>query len=177
MSTLREKFKNYLVSSKLSKNTANVYACGVQQVCAIEGLSWEDLKKNIDTILPLYEKGGPKEVMGKGLNGAVICGLRKYYDFISPIRHKWTFAEDFICCVLYIKTYIIDKKKLHVDDLVEEAMPFLKSIPPLSVKEKFRNIKELTLVRGISDTFLYSNRENASKQNIEAFDKAYSLMI
>ena len=85
-------------------------------------------------------------------------------------------AEDFICCVFYIETYIKKAKTIHIDDLVTHAKMYLPEITTQSIKEKFRNIKQIVIEKGLPDSCNYSERPNVSKQNRVAFDDAYNLL-
>lgn len=81
-------FKKYLISrgyklesDKGARSTVYYYLDGADLVRAEEGLSWDGLKKNISSIIPMYEAGGAKEQIGAKQHKTVINGLRRFAEF------------------------------------------------------------------------------------------------
>lgn len=174
---LKQEFKDFLARNNFSNSSANAYASGIETVCKNENYYWDELIEIIDAkMIAEYDKNGRKEAIGNIGHRTVFNALKQFNLFALTKRHHWTLAENFICCVFYIQNYIIKRKTIHIDDLVKLASVFLPDISPLSIKEKFRNIKQIVLDKGLSDTCSYSKRENASKDNRIAFDDAYNLL-
>ena len=46
-------------------------------------LSWDCLKKNISSVIPQYEKGGAKEVIGARQHRTVIDALKQFSEFVD----------------------------------------------------------------------------------------------
>ena len=120
-----------------------------------------------------------KEVktMAKALSGVISPS-----NGVSSVQnHTWTFEENFICCILYIQTYIIKKKNTSVSDLIKIAIPLLPGFsdkdPTNTLRQKFQNIKAIAASTNLTDTFPSDERPNASTDNKIAFEKAYDILI
>jgi hypothetical protein len=48
-----------------------------------EGISWDTLKTEIARIIPLYDKGGAKELIGSKSNNTVICALKCFEKLVD----------------------------------------------------------------------------------------------
>ena len=48
-----------------------------------EGISWSDLKNDIDNIVKIYGKGGAKELIGAKSNSTVINALMRFKEFVN----------------------------------------------------------------------------------------------
>jgi hypothetical protein len=48
-----------------------------------EGISWDTLKTEIAMIIPLYDKGGAKELIGSKSNNTVICALKCFEKLVD----------------------------------------------------------------------------------------------
>ena len=92
-------------------------------------------------------------------------------------RHEWTYGEDFICCVIFIQTYIVNNRFLSLKCLAKESMPFLPKIPECSIKNKFRNILFIANERKITHSCTDSILKHKSDGNNSAFVDAYNCLI
>ena len=77
-------FKDYLMR-RLKPSTAGKYADAVERIMLAEGLSWDELKKDISEIIALYSAGGAKEDIGKQSHSTNINALRRYEEFVKEI--------------------------------------------------------------------------------------------
>lgn len=62
-------------------STVYSYLNAVETVRAEEGVSWDALKQNISAILPKYDVGGSKELLGAKSNKTVINALKRFAEF------------------------------------------------------------------------------------------------
>lgn len=176
--TLKNDFRTYLRENNLLENTANSYSSSIEIVCKNENFDLEELVKVIDTeMIDKYDKNGAEETLGNIGHRSVINALKWFYKFALTKRHKWTYGEDFICCVFYIQTYIVNKKPLQLSKLVKQTIPFLPKIGDNSIRAKYNNIKQICLWKGISDTAVFAPFTDVSAQNSTAFDEAYRILI
>lgn len=177
--TLKKDFRSYLKENNLSENTANSYSSSIEIVCKNENFNLEELVKVIDTeMIDNYDKNGSKEALGNIGHRSVINALKWFYKFALTKRHKWTYGENFICCALYIQTYIVNKEHRRLSELVKQIHHyFLPNIVENSIRAKFNNIKQICLWKGISDTADFGSFSDVSAQNKKAFDEAFRILI
>ena len=85
-------FEAYLINEGYSTETPSGHPSTVYSyISAIENdvldeehISWDMLKSNIDSILPIYDVGGKKEHIGAKSNYTVINALRRFAEFVNP---------------------------------------------------------------------------------------------
>ena len=68
-----------------SGNPSTVYSYinAVESVLEEEGLSWDTLKTNISAIVPQYDVGGSKELVGAKSNKTYINALKRFAEFLG----------------------------------------------------------------------------------------------
>ena len=83
-------FEAYLIKAGYkietdSGNPSTVYSYinAVESVLTEEGISWDSLKTNICVLVPKYDVGGEKQLMGAKSNRTVICALKAFEDFTA----------------------------------------------------------------------------------------------
>lgn len=83
-----ESFYNYLISAGYKeytpsgrKGTVYSYCYAIEKVLENEGISWEELRKNIKQIIVKYDQGGIYEDFGNRSNRTVINALRSFEKF------------------------------------------------------------------------------------------------
>ncbi len=64
-------------------STVNTYIRAVESVLTEEGMSWDTLKTDIANIVPIYDVGGKKELIGSRSNSKVISALKSFEDFVN----------------------------------------------------------------------------------------------
>ena len=86
--SMYESFYNYLVSAGYKeytpsgrKGTVYSYCYAIEKVLENEGISWEELRKNIKQIIVKYDQGGIYEDFGNRSNRTVINALRSFEKF------------------------------------------------------------------------------------------------
>ena len=85
-------FEAYLINEGYATETPSGHPSTVYSyISAIENdvldeehISWDMLKSNIDSILPVYDVGGKKEHIGAKSNYTVINALRRFAEFVNP---------------------------------------------------------------------------------------------
>ena len=85
-------FEAYLINEGYATETPSGHPSTVYSyISAIENdvldeehISWDMLKSNIDSILPIYDVGGKKEHIGAKSNCTVINALRRFAEFVTP---------------------------------------------------------------------------------------------
>ncbi len=83
-------FEQYLIDQDYavetdSGNPSTVYAYvnAVESIRVDEGISWDTLKTNISSIVPQYDVGGVKELIGAKSNKTYINALKRFADFVG----------------------------------------------------------------------------------------------
>ena len=83
-------FEQYLIDQDYavetdSGNPSTVYAYvnAVESIRVDEGISWDALKTNISSIVPQYDVGGVKELIGAKSNKTYINALKRFADFVG----------------------------------------------------------------------------------------------
>ena len=83
-------FEQYLIDRRYavetdSGNPSTVYAYvnAVESIRVDEGISWDTLKTNISSIVPQYDVGGVKELIGAKSNKTYINALKRFADFVG----------------------------------------------------------------------------------------------
>ena len=81
-------FEKYLISAGYQEETdegapSTVYAYvnAVESVRAEEGISWDTLKMNIDSLINKYDEGGSMSWFGAKSNKTVINALKRFSEF------------------------------------------------------------------------------------------------
>ena len=85
-------FEAYLINEGYATETPSGHPSTVYSyISAIENdvldaehITWNMLKSNIDSILPIYDVGGKKEHIGAKSNYTVINALRRFAEFVNP---------------------------------------------------------------------------------------------
>ena len=85
---IQEQYEMYLEAAGYAVFTVNGYASTVPQysraiekVLQKEALTWAELKKNIDNVIPKYDVGGVFEDFGNQSKKTVINALRRFGEF------------------------------------------------------------------------------------------------
>jgi hypothetical protein len=83
-------FEQYLIDQDYavetdSGNPSTVYSYlnAVESIRVDEGMSWDTLKANISAIVPEYDVGGAKELVGAKSNKTYINALKRFAEFVS----------------------------------------------------------------------------------------------
>lgn len=83
-------FEKYLIdegyaveTSSGNPSTVYSYVNAVESIRADEGVSWDTLKNEIATILPQYDVGGAKELIGAKSNMTYINALKRFAEFLG----------------------------------------------------------------------------------------------
>lgn len=181
---LAAQFEQYLTNSNkgYKTNTVEQYVRAIDRICKEENDTWIGLGNRIASIVPLYDVGGAKEAKGKTGHNTWICALKHFQAFCAK-NHHWTYGEDFICCVLYIQTYLVNRQNTSLTEIMNMAKPLLQGIGVGSkltntIRNKFGNIRQISIDKQLnSDTCPFAPYTNASDQNRDAFDKAYAILI
>ena len=68
-----------------SGNPSTVYSYlnAVESIRVDEGISWDTLKTNISSVVPLYDVGGAKELIGAKSNKTYINALKRFAEFVG----------------------------------------------------------------------------------------------
>ena len=66
-----------------SASTVPQYSYAVEKVLEREGLSWNQLKNDIDNIVKKYDKNGAEEDYGNRGNKTVINALKRFQEFAA----------------------------------------------------------------------------------------------
>ena len=83
-------FEKYLIDEGYavetdSGNPSTVYSYlnAVESIRVDEGISWDTLKTNISAIVPQYDVGGSKELVGAKSNKTYINALKRFAEFVG----------------------------------------------------------------------------------------------
>ena len=83
-------FEQYLIDQGYaietdSGNPSTVYSYlnAVESIRVDEGISWDTLKTNISAIVPQYDVGGSKELVGAKSNKTYINALKRFAEFLG----------------------------------------------------------------------------------------------
>ena len=89
-SPIEADFENYLISrgykregDKGNHSTVYYYIDGVETVLTEEGISWDTLKSTVSDLVPKYDAGGVKELVGAKQHRTVINGLKRFAEFVG----------------------------------------------------------------------------------------------
>ena len=180
---LAVQFEQYLTNSSkgYKANTVKQYVRAIDKICKEENDTWFGLGNRIASIVPLYDVGGAKEAKGKTGHNTWICALKHFQAFCAQ-NHLWTYGEDFICCVLYIQTYIVNGQNTSLTEITNLAKSLLQGIgaePKLTntIRNKFSNIRQISIDKQLNDSCPFAPYANASAQNRKAFDQAYDILV
>lgn len=87
-------------------------------------------------------------------------------------KHRWTFDDDYKCCMEYLN-FVFVKEGFHpLGELVEAMALKLPYIDKGSLRMKAQNIKQIALDQGLEDSLGFSPLSNYSEQCKRAFNKA-----
>jgi hypothetical protein len=84
-------FEDYLIRERYRTKTPSGHDSTVysyikaikNDVLEEEGISWDTLKTEIARIVPMYDNGGAKELIGSKSNNTVICALKCFEKFVD----------------------------------------------------------------------------------------------
>ena len=83
-------FEKYLIArgyrqegKRGSHSTVYYYMDGVETVLTEEGISWDTLKSVASDLVPQYDAGGAKELIGARQHRTVINALKRFADFVG----------------------------------------------------------------------------------------------
>ena len=83
-------FEQYLIDQGYaietdSGNPSTVYSYlnAVESIRIEEGMSWDTLKSNVSSIVPQYDVGGVKELIGAKSNKTYINALKRFAEFLG----------------------------------------------------------------------------------------------
>ena len=88
------------------------------------------------------------------------------------MKHKWTFEEDYTCCMYYLKYIFSTPDDQSVQYLSYNISLKLPNISRESIKMKLQNIKALCVKYNFNDGLQISPLENYTNQCHNAFYKA-----
>lgn len=88
--SIEKEFEKFLIDSGYKQftpsgkpSTVYTYLKSIRRVCDWEGVTIEQLAKNIKDVLPKYDIGGEKEDFGKLSHSSVINALKRFSEFVS----------------------------------------------------------------------------------------------
>ena len=83
-------FEQYLIDQRYSvetdsgnPSTVYSYLNAVESIRVDEGISWDTLKTNISSIVPQYDAGGAKALIGAKSNKTYINALKRFAEFVG----------------------------------------------------------------------------------------------
>lgn len=76
---IQKGYKEYAPCGR--KSTVYSYCNRIDLVCGIEKMTWEELAKNIDAVLPKFDVGGAYEDIGNKSNRTCINALKAFEEF------------------------------------------------------------------------------------------------
>lgn len=83
-------FENYLIArgykqegERGNHSTVYYYLDGVGTVLTEEGISWDTLKSTASDLVPQYETGGAKELIGAKQHRTVVNALKRFAEFVG----------------------------------------------------------------------------------------------
>ena len=89
-SPIEAAFEKYLIArgykvegERGNRSTVYYYLDGVADVLTEEGISWDTLKMTASQLVPEYEAGGAKELIGARQHRTVINGLKHFVEFAN----------------------------------------------------------------------------------------------
>jgi len=68
-------------------STVYDYKKRIDRVCQYEGISVDELAKNIPIIIKKYDIGGEREHIGNRSHKAVINALKRFHEFVEEQGH------------------------------------------------------------------------------------------
>ena len=87
-------------------------------------------------------------------------------------KYRWTYEDDFTCCLEYLKYVFLDEESYDANDLIDKLCEQLPHILPSSIQMKVKNIKQIALESGLEDSVSVTPLYNYSEQCKRAFDDA-----
>lgn len=86
-------------------------------------------------------------------------------------KHRWTMAEDELCCRKYLEWYVMNHSSMGLLQFVQELEKSLPDISTGSLRMKTQNIKQLCIEHGIRDSLDAKPLAQYSRQNAAAFQR------
>ncbi len=84
---LKEKgYKEYTPSG--NKSTLYDYLGRIERICKDEGITWNELLKQINKFVQDYDKNGVKSELGEKSHRAVINALKRYQEFSRMLDNE-----------------------------------------------------------------------------------------
>ena len=87
-------------------------------------------------------------------------------------KYRWTYEDDFTCCLEYLKYVFLDEESYDANDLIDKLCEQLPHILPSSIQMKVKNIKQIALESGLEDSVSVTPLYKYSQQCKRAFDDA-----
>lgn len=84
-------------------------------------------------------------------------------------RHRWTMADDILCCRRFFEQYVIRKSSMNAQFFSQQLHKELPYISVGSLKMKAQNIQQLCDEHGIKSSFPAKPLTQYSQQNRQAF--------
>ena len=88
------------------------------------------------------------------------------------LNHRWSFEEDYICCIEYLRFIFKRESTQRVNDLIYNLSLRLTKIPSGSIRMKLQNIKQICMEYNFEDHLEISPLAQYSMQCKRAFGKA-----
>ena len=85
------------------------------------------------------------------------------------MSHKWTYAENELCCRRYLEHYVLNKDNLSISDLTHLLEAELPEIGYNSIRLKLLNTRYLACQAGLQDSTVGSSSAHCSEGNKIAF--------
>ena len=85
------------------------------------------------------------------------------------IRHRWTYAENEVCCRHYLEQYVLHCGDLSVSAFVRLLKQELPQLKENSIRRKVHNIRHLSLEAKLNDSMKCTAESNCSSDNRKAF--------
>ena len=85
-------YRNFLINSGMAVEVNGKgrsvydYCRALKRVSMLENMTIEKLAQNIFDICPMYQKGGPKQVLGAGMSRSIRCSLVKLRNMMSETQ-------------------------------------------------------------------------------------------
>ena len=87
------------------------------------------------------------------------------------MSHKWTPAENELCCRCYLQRYILNKETIPISALAHLLEPELPEISYNSIRLKLLNTRYLCCRAGLQDASVGSSSSHCSFDHEAAFQK------
>ena len=89
-------------------------------------------------------------------------------------KHRWTAEENYDFCVEYIYAYIIDRENLTLAEMTQRMQTLHPHLKRSSIEKKLKNIRFLSIEKGLNDSATFSPLYGYSTQCWVCFEDALS---